>query len=64
MFQFLSVSENILNASIIANLDKNVTNQYKNFIKTFITYFDIQKKLKYKIGNHMINLHIYDAINQ
>ena len=52
--QFLSVSENILNSSIIANLDKNVTNQYKNFIKTFITYFDIQKKLKDKIIPKML----------
>ena len=52
--QFLSVSENILNASIIKNLDKNVTNQYKNFIKTFITYFDVQKKLKDKIIPKML----------
>ena len=52
--QFLTVSENILNNSIIKNLDKNVTNQYKNFIKTFITYFDIQKKLKDKIIPKML----------
>lgn len=44
--QFLTVSDNSLNESIIKNLDKNITNQYKNFTKMFISYFDIQKKLK------------------
>ena len=44
--QVLTVSDNSLNESIIKNLDKNITNQYKNFTKMFISYFDIQKKLK------------------
>ena len=44
--QFLTVSNNSFNESIIKNLDKNITNQYKNFTKMFISYFDIQKKLK------------------
>ena len=52
--QFLSISENSLNSQIINGLDKNIVNLHKNFMKTFITYFDIQKKLKDKILPKML----------
>ena len=52
--QFLSISENTMNSQIINGLDKNVINLHKNFIKTFITYFDMQKKLKDKILPKML----------
>ena len=52
--QFLTITENDINSAIIKNLDKNITNQYKNFLKTFITYFDVQKKLKDKIIPKML----------
>ncbi len=52
--QILSISENSMNSQIINGLDKNIVNLHKNFMKTFITYFDIQKKLKDKILPKML----------
>lgn len=52
--QFLSISENSMNSQIINGLDKNIVNHHKNFMKTFLTYFDIQKKLKDKILPKML----------
>lgn len=73
--QFLSISENSMNSQIINGLDKNIVNHHKNFMKTFLTYFDIQKKLKDKIlpkmlkyGNcylEIINLsHVSDIVEK
>lgn len=52
--QILSISENSMNSQIINGLDKNIVNLHKNFMKTFLTYFDIQKKLKDKILPKML----------
>lgn len=52
--QFLNINNNQNNIGFLQTVSKDIGKQYTNFIKTFIVYFDMQKKLKNRIIPEML----------